>query len=330
MDGLFAHWQPRYAERGIATFPVRDKRPAVRGYLKLGMRASNRLATKFLADDAFGFACRRNGITVLDVDAPDEGLLAEAMEEFGESPLVIQSGSGNYQAWYRNSGEGRHIRPDPTRPIDILGDGFVVAPPSKSSSGAYSIICGTLDELASLPPMRQPSPPAASDVALPLVAQGSRNDALWRHCMQKAPRCSSLDELMEEAVRHNAAEFYEPLPDDEVLRVVASAWGKERDGTNWFGRGGRVVFDAAEVDGLLSRDPDAFVLLAILRRHNWGREFVMANAMAAIMPAGGWRLRRFTAARRRLMDMGMVEQTRKAGPARPARFRFKVCRNDHQ
>jgi hypothetical protein len=324
MGGLFAHWQPRYAEKGIATFPVRDKRPAVRGYLKLGMRASQQLATKFPTDDAFGFACRRNGITVLDVDAPDERLLAEAMAEFGESPLVIQSGSGNYQAWYRNSGEGRRIRPDPARPIDILGDGFVVAPPSKSSSGAYSIICGTLDELASLPPMRQPSPPAGGNkIARPRVAQGSRNDTLWRHCMQKARRCSIIEELMEEAVRHNAAQFYEPLPDDEVLRVVASAWAKKTNGTNWFG-GGRVIFDAAEVDDLLSLDQDAFVLLAILRRRNWGRDFVIANAMAAIMPEGGWRRQRLTAARQRLVDTGIVEQIRPPSPANgPALFRFK-------
>lgn len=324
MGGLFAHWQPRYAQRGIATFPVRDKRPAVRGYLKLGMRASNQLATKFQADDAFGFACRRNGITVLDVDAPDERLLAEAMEEFGESPLVIQSASGNYQAWYRNSGEGRRIRPDPTRPIDILGHGFVVAPPSKSSRGAYSIICGTLDELASLPPMRQPPPAAGgSKIGQPRVAQGSRNDALWRHCMRKAHRCSIIEELMEEAVRHNAAQFYEPLPDDEVLRVVASAWAKTTNGTNWFA-GGHVIFDAAEVDDLLSLDQDAFVLLAILRRHNWGRDFLIANAMAAIMPEGGWRRQRLTAARQRLVDTGIVEQIRPPSPANgPALFRFK-------
>ena len=33
--GLFAEWQPRYAEHGIATFPVRGKVPAIRNYLRL-------------------------------------------------------------------------------------------------------------------------------------------------------------------------------------------------------------------------------------------------------------------------------------------------------
>jgi hypothetical protein len=34
---IFREWQPVYAERGIATFPVGDdKRPCTKGYLRLG------------------------------------------------------------------------------------------------------------------------------------------------------------------------------------------------------------------------------------------------------------------------------------------------------
>lgn len=318
MSGVFAQWQPRYAEHGIPTFPVREKRPAVSGYLKIGVRASGQFAIKFPTSDTFGLACRRNRITVLDVDAPDERLLADAMSEVGPTPFVVRSGSGNFQAWYRNSGERRKVRPNPERPIDILGDGFVVAPPSRTEKGAYSIICGTLDDLANLPPMRRTQGTAA---APPLVEAGRRNQELWRACMGAAPTCSSITDLMEKAVHLNQTTLYEPLPDEEVLRVVASAWAKELAGTNWFGRGRRVVFESSEIDELLKQDPDAFLLLATLRRHHWDREFYIANAMHETM---GWPRKRFAAARKRLLEVGEVEEIRAAGgPNRPALFKFK-------
>lgn len=153
MTGIFAEWQPIYARAGIVTFPVREKRPAVKGYLLLGTRVSEQLALKFSNDNAFGFACRRNQITVVDVDTPHENVLADALAEHGSTPVIVRSGSGHWQAWYRHNGEGRHVRPDPARPIDILGDGFVVAPPSMGAKGPYQFIRGGLDDVAILPPM---------------------------------------------------------------------------------------------------------------------------------------------------------------------------------
>ena len=44
--------------------------------------------------------------------------------------------------------------PIPSVPIDILGDGFVVAPPSLGEKGAYQIIQGSLADLADLPALR--------------------------------------------------------------------------------------------------------------------------------------------------------------------------------
>ena len=77
--GIFAEWQPCYAEAGIATFPVRGKRPAIKGYLKAGLKASDQFRIKYPDDDTFGFACRRSRITVLDIDDPDERILWEAV-----------------------------------------------------------------------------------------------------------------------------------------------------------------------------------------------------------------------------------------------------------
>src|SRR6266700_2280916 len=89
--GLFAQWQPRYAERGIVTFPVNldrtTKRPAVKGYLKIGPDLSSQLARKFPDLDALGFACgKRNGITVLDMDTSDERVWSDALARYGPTP----------------------------------------------------------------------------------------------------------------------------------------------------------------------------------------------------------------------------------------------------
>jgi hypothetical protein len=101
--GRFAEFQPRYAEHRIATFPVnitvREKRPAVRHYQRAGLRASGELARKFPEAQAFGFVCGpRSRITVLDIDTPDDRVLADALSRHGQTPFIVLSGSGNRQA----------------------------------------------------------------------------------------------------------------------------------------------------------------------------------------------------------------------------------------
>jgi hypothetical protein len=90
--GIFAAWQPQYAELGIATFPVREKKPAVKGYLNLGLRASGELRERFKDASAIGLACKRSGVTVLDVDSTDERLFADALDEFGPTHSSSEAG----------------------------------------------------------------------------------------------------------------------------------------------------------------------------------------------------------------------------------------------
>jgi hypothetical protein len=153
----FALWQPAYAERGIATFPVRDNKvPAIRGYQKVGLRGSRELAHKFADAGAFGFMCGpRSRVTVLDVDTGNEQVLADALGRRGATPILVLTASGKWHAWYRHNGEGRCIRPWPDLDIDILGArGFVVAPPSRMAHGRYQFAQGSLDDFDHLPVMR--------------------------------------------------------------------------------------------------------------------------------------------------------------------------------
>lgn len=333
--GAFAEWQPQYAAHGIVTFPVtideNRKAPAVKGYLKLGSNVSQQLAIKFPAHDALGLACKRNRITVLDVDTTDERVLADGLSRHGRTPFIVRSGSGHYQAWYRHGGERRRVRPDPLQPIDILGDGYVVAPPSRGAKGRYQIIEGKLDDLDNLPRMFHPHDEAApepSSVGDTLKestfgrsGEGNRNDLLWRHCMKVIRGCSKVEELLEKAMDHNRSQFYEPLSDSEVLKVVASAMSYEAQGKNWFGHGARVVMNHSIVDDLAAKEPRAFALLSLLMRHHWGRPFKLTKAYAASI---GWAVNTLREARDILIKLELIECIHEGGkgPNDPPEYQF--------
>lgn len=189
--GCFATWQPLYAAVGIPTFPVDGKKPLVSHYDRFGLGASAEIAKKFPAATAIGFMLgQHSGLTVVDVDSADDRVLADALDRHGRTPILVRSGSGNSQAWYRWNGENRLIRPEPHKPIDILGSGFIVAPPSHGAKSNYRFLEGGLDDLDHLPHLRG-LPANANDEAartapqdIERVREGRRNFNLWQNCMK--------------------------------------------------------------------------------------------------------------------------------------------------
>ena len=183
----FAEAQQVYADHGIATFPVNaDKRPMVKHYGRFGLVGSAKIAGRFADAPAIGFMCgKRNGITVLDIDTTDERVLADAVDRHGRTPIITRSGSGHFQAWYRHAGERRLIRPRRDVPIDILGAGFVVAPPSTVAKGSYQFIQGSsLDDLDSLPTLSDAPTLAPTDFSAEVPADWG--DATGRRPQQRA------------------------------------------------------------------------------------------------------------------------------------------------
>jgi hypothetical protein len=245
-SGVFQKAQPQYAAHRIATFPIgMNKRPAVRGYPKIGLRASVILASKFADALALGFMCgRRSRVTVLDIDTFDERLLADALSRHGPTPIIVRTASGKWHAWYRHNNERRRIRPwGDDLPIDLLGTGgFVIAPPSATQRGCYEFIQGSLDDVASLPSMRglgaslyneavtvvpddalmAADPVAEHEPRLAVVSEGRRNDTLFRHCMRHAHHCDDRDTLIDMARTFNER-CVPPLLDGEVIEIVDSA-----------------------------------------------------------------------------------------------------------
>lgn len=307
--GTFGQWQPIYAERDVATFPVNidgtTKRPAVRNYLRIGKAASQKLAVgRFSSAASFGFvAGKRSGITVLDVDSGDERELADALDRHGKTPLIVKTGSGHYQAWYRWRGEGRMIRPEPTRPIDILGGGFVVAPPSSGTRGPYQILTGGLDDIGTLPHLKNaPATQSDAPVGWAEMRDGAgRNDALFRRLAQEAHRCDDYDQVLDRARTLNS-DFAEPMDDAHIVRTARSVWRMTIEGRNRFGQHG-AWFPLAEVERLVA-DPYLHALLSFLRAKNGQHSsFMVADGLANVL---NWPRRQFSLARRRALEDGWI------------------------
>lgn len=327
--GIFAAHQAEYAQHGIATFPVTvssgAKCPAIKGYRNIGLAASAKLASKFTCHDALGFNVRPSQLFVIDIDSTDERLLDRVLQRHGRTPIITQTGSGHFHAWYRHSGEKRRLRPNPDEPIDYLGEGFVVAPPSRSEKGSYRFIQGSLDALRELP-TAQWARELASDADAAAanfldggsIKCGRRNDALFHHCMEQAHYCDEFDAVLDVA-RTFASRFEPPLSDAEILKTAQSAWNYTERGENHVSRGRVITLQHDNFDRLMSYGSDSYLLYCVLRRHHWGRQFCVANRMAGQMPVGGWARPRFQKARGTLIENGEIIQVRasslRLGPA---------------
>jgi len=331
----FRDWQPQYAAHGIATFPVaimtNGKKPLVSHYPQFGIRASTEIVQKFPDATGIGFMVgKRSRLTVLDVDCPDDRVLVDALDRHGQTPIIVRTGSGNFQAWYRWNRESRQIRPFGEKPIDLLGGGYVVAPPSQGTKSNYEFIEGGLDKLDQLPCLRniptytKGQAGAATRGAEPII-EGARNDTLFIHCMRAAHQCDDFDALLDLACTRND-EFLPPLLDDEVVKVATSAWKYTERGENRMGCPG-VWFAANEANHLIRTDPDAFLLLSYLRANNRpARTFMIANGLERDLPLTR---KRIAAARQRLTGpyVRLVRRASKYGGAALYRWNSKGGQN---
>jgi len=329
----FALWQAAYAERGIATFPVRaNKVPAIRGYQKIGLTGSQQLACKFADADALGFMCGpRSKVTVLDIDSSSDVVLGHAIARHGITPILVRTASGKYHAYYRHNGERRRIRPFRDLPIDIFGGGLVVAPPSKTAHGCYEFIGGSLDELDHLPvmqPFDEPGEPSATngrgdnDTAGPLRGMrdhDGRNKTLFLTIAPIANQIhatgGSRDSLLTIALSYNQ-EAAEPMTTQEATKIVDSVWRMTIAGRNHVGTHPFVMHQHEAISLIEHGDQDALVLLNFLRAHHGplAPPFWIANTLASTF---GWTRQRLASARQRLVERVMCSRSSDRVPAIP-------------
>jgi Bifunctional DNA primase/polymerase, N-terminal len=287
MAQIFSDWQAAYAERGLATFPInpiadggKRKLPAVCHYDKIGLKGSQQLALKFF--DSNGIACvagPRNRLTIIDIDARGaeaDRIMSEAQCTYGRSRFIVRTGGGGLHAYYRHGGEGRKIRPDPSQPIDILGGGVVVLPPSLGAKQPYEIIEGHLDDLTALTKIKHaarnldatsklpPTPDTPRSLA-GMREHDGRNDGLFDIVRRNGHRLPLNLEAFTDFARKQNAMCAKPMDDDEVVAVATSVLKYRMNSTLRSG-GGVVTIDHAVIDGLMMENPDAYLLHSFLQR----------------------------------------------------------------
>jgi len=330
--GVFAEWQPQYAKHNVATFPVEitpeTKKPAISNYDRVGLRGSAKLATatRFAGYEALGFLCGpRSKVTVVDMDDTDSAILREGERLFGPSPLLWQTGGGKFAAAYRFNGERRRIRPLPGLPIDLLGGGFVVAPPSMGARRRYEIIRGSLEDLDRLPVANIPTEIAASATAGRVIQKGTRNKAVFEYCRRTISHCDDRDQLVDAARTWADNNLMEPLPAAEVMKICNSVWTY---------RGGRkrIMSNIVEADAwvALKASLHAMALFAYLGGENGPEaDFWIADGLAGSL---GWPRRAIQHGRRLLIEQGIVRCVRPPRPGQPALYNWVVhpsdCRDD--
>jgi Primase C terminal 1 (PriCT-1) len=320
----------------IATIPVEvlpdRKKPRTSHWQRVGLQGSAQLGIKFAEADAFGMNCgKRNGITLVDIDSNDERMLDEAQRIFGAGRLIWRTGNGNYAIPYRYNGEGRRIRPMPGLPIDVLGAGLAVLPPSLGARGRrYEIVQGKLADLDRLPTVR----PWKADTAAPFggaVPEGKRDDYLFRRLLREARYCDDFDAVLDVARSLNM-NCEPPLADTQVIKVTKSAWGIEISGKNWAGRKARASTDREEILEL-SHDPHAALLLNLLRvsHPTLGTPFAIDQVKTAELL--GWSRPTIKARISTLMRAGRLERIHKGtGMGNPHLYLLlsRPCKpNDH-
>lgn len=329
--GVFAEWQPRYAERGVATFPVNDKKkPLISRYDRIGITASGQLAFDLRFEECMNLAFvagKRNRISVVDVDTSDENMWREAERIFGPTPLWVRTGRGHLQMWYRHNGEKRDTESRFLGCIDILGGGQVLGFPSRRGQG-YEPIRGGLADIDRLPVMRGLDKLYADRAKSNIIGEGARHFEMLAYLRAQAAHCDDLDQLVDVGITYADQKFDRigghEYTDEEIVRQAKGAWKWTLDkiaaGEYYVGTGRHMTKSFEAHDKAMSLGPYAFTLAEHLKRQFGGlKSFYIANEMRHHMPGGEWPRRKFTEARAALVDAGIIKEKHRAssyhGPA---------------
>lgn len=334
--GVYAQHVPAYANAGLPVFPVdtRLKRPAVRGWQKATARRAEGWATKpdLAKADGIGIVMGPpSGLVEIDVDAVGDGWVSAAIERFGPTPIIIKTASGKAKLWYRHNGEGRHIRPFDGLPIDILGGGFTIAPPSwRDDIGQrYSFVSGNLSSLPGLPFMRSDALAGGFSQAAEAVKIGQRNDSLFRYCMTQARFCDDVEALIDVAITWASA-FRDPISPAEVEACAKSAWRYECDGRNYLGLKKPQLNAKDKIMDDLIDQPEAYALYLMFQRwHSHRSHFAIAPRAMSKAGSPPWHFSRIIRARDILLERGKIKEI--VAPVQgkhPGQYRFTEERSD--
>lgn len=331
--GPFACGAPVLVEQGLVPIPCGGpdgKRPLLKDWQKLSygelVKQLPKLIERFGSANV-GLACGASEIVVVDCDDP--GLRRQLVARFGPTPLAVQTPSGGFHSYYRQSDPPTgcsNLRNAEGWDVDIKGaGGLVICPPSVNpgTGKAYTFGgSGSWDQIAHLPTFEAErlarEGPTPSGGALRLragaerVSIGARNDSLFAELLKHAPHCTDFDDLLDVARTHNEFLLAAPLPDSEVISIAKSAWRYEQEGRNWIGKSPRTILTREELMIFAGhkRGGDALLFWAYLESQHARRKVAFAldrEAMARERMLPNWTAWRYRCAISALLELELLE-----------------------
>ena len=331
MMAAFADAAPAWAAAGIVPLPVS---PTGKGWMVKHPETFRRPAAMALAAKPrfaganLGFLCGAlNRLTVIDIDSPAESELQHALTKYGDTGAIVQTPSGGRHLYFKHDGEGRQIRPDESHPIDELGGGLCIAPPSsKPAGGGYAWLRGDLSVIPNLPKIRSGAVQKTRDFERsavgPRVPDGQRNAQLFRYCRQIVGYCDDLDQLIDATRTWSDSRCTTPETDAKIVATANSVWK--------FQSGKRRVMQNIVEGPLFQRliaDVEVWALYAYLATENGpAAQFMVADGLG---PARGWPRRMVPRARRALLDMGAIKCIRFPRKNVPGLYRWNLAPLSH-
>lgn len=340
-DRYFSDYAETLLRQGYSPLPVDGKRPVIREWERLCQSLpSDWLLRKWVSQfpaHNVGAACGH--LVALDIDdETEDGALAlqsRAFGAFGETPLIRIGQAPRRVLLYRAPEPFPSIR---EKEVQVLGRGTQVvlfglhpkterpytwprATPLDISLKDLPLISegGARDWLGRQ--SRQPHPAkrrhreTAAAIVAPFdchdrVHEGIRNPFIFTEALTLATTVGSVDDLLFRLLGINDAPCWPPLPADEVRRTAQSVWRYRQSG-HLFQRGGEAhAFIAASEFWALADEPNAMVLLILLRLSHGAREEPFAIATEAMSNArriATWSRKMYAHAPDVLLERGFLE-----------------------
>ena len=236
---MFKHTAQQYLACGLSVFPATSaKKPAIPAWVPYQTRIPSaeevEIWSKDLGDQNIAIVCGQlSNLTVVDCDTPEaiqgvEALLPEGME----LPIVTTPRAGRHY-YFRYCPE-LHSRNNAHDGIDIKSEGgYVLAPPSRTKSGAYSWHLElNLSTVAERPPVPEAllkllkagtTSPVLPSPDKPILTQGTRDQDLFHAAYGFFNNERPRDEV-ERIIVNMAKVCTPPFPEREARAKVESAW----------------------------------------------------------------------------------------------------------
>jgi hypothetical protein len=228
-----------FADRGIATFPLKRKAPLTRRGFKDASTDPSRVTAMFnAAPNATGIGLPTGGFSgLVVVDRDGDSDLARQIWDSLPPTVEVATSRGRHRYYSVPKGtrvKSRMLAED----VDLKADGgYVVVPPSLHPSGArYRWVSGH-SQMAPLPEdlievEETPKPsrfPERSTIGLDTgpIHEGTRNETLARIAGRLHDGTRDAGALASDLMVVNEARCTPPLGEDEVLGIAKSIWRRE-------------------------------------------------------------------------------------------------------